>query len=138
MKPRGTRRECAMFPRVLGEWAGRLAGYTCTGFNYLRQSTRDLFSDESAVAAGRAFRYAAESTALLLIAPPVVRPLVAAYRAWNFVDRLQTRPSAAGSQAPSSAMESGLACYLNALGESDPLLVSPAGTLPLQRCLERP
>lgn len=115
-----------MFPRVLGRIVGRIASATCEGFHQFQQSARN----------SSAFRQGLTEAALFLIAPTAARPLVAAYRAWSHFQgqtRIENRPT--GVRDPgSSTINRGLACYLDALSESDPVLLSPVGTMPFERC----
>lgn len=124
-----------MFPRVIGRLAGQIASATCEGFNYIHRQAERIFSPSAIRSAEVGFqRGVAEATVLLLL-PNAARPLVTAYRAWNFYESLMNRNQSSGvSKLGSSSQKAGLACYFNALTESDPLLLSPVGTMPFQRC----
>lgn len=116
-----------MFPRVLGYLAGRAVAETYRFFSNPENRERAAM--------------AAIETAAFVVLPPATRPLAAAYRVWNlFYPRQELplqNPRPQSHSGSSSQQRTSLECYLGAIQASDPWLVSPVGTMPLESCLGR-
>jgi hypothetical protein len=129
-----------MFPRVLGRIAGQFVATACEGYNHVYRAAQSLLNNNVSDTIESGFRRGLFDAALFTLAPAPLRPLVAAYRAWSLwnhplnsagTPQVQSRSDA---NSPSSGQEKGLACYLNAMSESDPFLMSPFGTMPFENC----
>jgi len=126
-----------MFPRVLGNWLGRIAGQvveTCERFHESFQRFQNNNETQS-------YRPAIRDALLVAFVPGGAAFVASHYmvRAAAQLNRaLQTRQAVPQSGVnPSTPMDQGLSCYLQALADSDPLLISPIGTMPFERCLGR-
>jgi len=132
-----------MFPRVLGQWIGRMTAATCEGFRDIGRAAHSFVDRSLNGDYNETYRNAAINVALLSV-PSAARPLVSAYRAWShFQNRSNQVPAPSRqnniSKAPlvsraASSLEQGLACYADAMASSDPILLSPFGTNPFERC----
>ncbi len=115
-----------MFPRVFGYLAGRVVAETYRFFSNPENRER--------------VAVAAIETAAFAVLPPAALPVAAAYRAWNLFyprQELFQNPRPASQPSSDSPQRASLECYLGAIQASDPWLISPVGTMPLQRCLSR-
>ncbi|HKY62370.1 MAG TPA: hypothetical protein VJR29_03035 [bacterium] len=126
-----------MFPRVLGRILGRIASATCEGFHQFQQSARNVLSQSPSDLIEGAFRRGLTDAALMLIAPPAARPLVAAFRAWEFINsrNLSENRVSETAEPATSSMKGSLECYLQAMSLENSYLISPVGTLPYEECL---
>ncbi|HEX5034174.1 MAG TPA: hypothetical protein VFW62_06825 [bacterium] len=77
--------------------------------------------------------------AVFTVLPSMARPAAIAYRMWNLFHPSRQAPIQNPRPMPQKASNSpqaaGLECYLQAIQSSDPLLLSPVGTMPFGRCL---
>ena len=127
-----------MFPRVLGNWLGRIAGQvveTCERFHESFQRFQNNNETQS-------YRPAIRDALLVAFVPGGAAFVASHYmiRAAAQLNRaLQNRQAGphSGVNPTSTPIDKGLSCYLEAVAESDPLLISPFGTMPIERCLGR-
>lgn len=127
-----------MFPRVIGRIAGQFVSTVCEGYGHAYRAAEELLNNNLDDTIQDGFRRVITDAALLTLAPAPLRPWIAAYRAWNAWNHpptsLQEDVQDRSAQLPTTPEEKGLACYLNALEQSDPFLISPFGTMPLDNC----
>lgn len=125
-----------MFPRVLGYLAGRAAALAVNV--YQRLTGQESGSGESKSIDRQIDRYVAPA---LIFAGTAALPLplrVPAALALTLPTALRLGRELLGErevEATGFPGRESLNCYFRAASESDPLLFSPVGTLPLERCL---
>lgn len=125
-----------MFPRVLGFLAGRAAALALNVYH--RLTGQDSDSGQSKSIDRQIDRYVAPA---LIFAGTAALPLplrVPAALAMTLPTALRLGRELLGErevEATGFPGRESLNCYFRAASESDPLLFSPVGTLPLERCL---